>query len=954
MKKNLLLTTAIVAAALCFADTAKAERIKHLGPTVDPIVIEGEVTGNAAADTASACGNGAEDQATTVDQLDDANRGGAFVGAAPGEGGLVVNVAAEANIHDNTAPNAAGVAGAIVNFHGNTLNVGNDVTFEDNSAGDAGGAIWSEGWKTGDLKTTLTIGNGVSFIDNTATGDMGGAVGIMAWQDATFGDDVTFEGNSAGKRGGAVAFQSANWGTTNDGPVAASFGTDAYFADNSAGDGGAVWNLSRDEAGISDGSVVTFGAGATFEENVATGENGKEGLGGAVYNEYRGETENPTATITFGDGAEFTDNRAKTAGGAIYNKKGIVTFNGGVTFSGNGIDFNGDDEVDEHGLNDIHNEAGVINFNGNTTLDGGITGDGTVNFAAGTTLTASATEDGTTFGSNTVTFAGNNTLSGNINSLGTIDFDGAVTLNGNIDTTAAINFNGNTTLNGNVTGLGAVDFAEGTTLTAKADGTSFGNRAVTFAGNNTIKNVINSTGTVDFNGDVTLDKGIAGDGTITFADGAALNATLQTTFIEAFAVNFAGHNTLNLTVANGLANADYDFIDADTLNGVNNVTIADNAIYNLALTDEGKISVGVKSAQQIIQTIDVPVAAQEAETLTAVISTNGNGTGVANAIADRIAASMQGGNAAAAVQAVKELAPTTSQQVVGVAQGVNNMLSSVTGGRMAAVSGRAGGDAFIGGSLWAQALANHTKQSETSESSGFEANSAGVAMGIDGKANDALTIGFGYGFTSTDADSVGRNVDVDGHNFFVYGSYQPSAFYIDTMLSYGISEYTEKKAPMGIAMTAKYHVHTFAANMTAGYGFNNGITPEGGLRYMAVSQETYNDGAQNISSDNSNVLTAVLGAKYEHDLQVENYKIKPNLRLAATYDLVSDNSKANIDIIGGGNYQIVGKRLSRLGGEIGAGVTTTTGKWDLSLEYNGGFRKDYQSHTGLIKAQYNF
>ena len=53
MKKNLFLSTAIVAASLCFADTAKAERIKHLGPTAenDPIVISGEVTGNNAADT---------------------------------------------------------------------------------------------------------------------------------------------------------------------------------------------------------------------------------------------------------------------------------------------------------------------------------------------------------------------------------------------------------------------------------------------------------------------------------------------------------------------------------------------------------------------------------------------------------------------------------------------------------------------------------------------------------------------------------------------------------------------------------------------------------------------------------------------------------------------------------------------------------------------------------------
>ncbi|MBO4644452.1 MAG: autotransporter outer membrane beta-barrel domain-containing protein, partial [Alphaproteobacteria bacterium] len=449
-------------------------------------------------------------------------------------------------------------------------------------------------------------------------------------------------------------------------------------------------------------------------------------------------------------------------------------------------------------------------------------------------------------------------------------------------------------------------------------------------------------------------KGITGTSAITFASGTTLNATLDKTTIEASSVTFAGDNKLNLTVANGMAGDDYDFIDAATLTGEENVTIADNAIYNLTLTDEGKINVAVKSAHEIVENIDVPVAKQEAETLTAIISSNGNGTGVGNSIADAISAAMQSGNSAAAVQAVKDLAPTTSQQVMGVAQGVNNMLSNVTGGRMAAVSGRSGGDMFKGGSAWAQGLYNRTKQNTTADGAGFKADSAGFAMGIDGKVNDDLTIGFGYGFTRTDADSTGRTVDVDGHNFFVYGSYQPNAWYVDTMLSYGIGKYTEKKAPMGVAMTAKYDVNTFAANIMSGYGFNNGITPEGGIRYIYADQEAYNDGAQRISTDGSDVLTAVMGVKYEKDIPVSNYKVKPSLRLAATYDLVSDNSKANINVIGGGSYEIVGKRLNRLGAEVGAGVTGTFGKWDLSLEYNGGFRQNYQSHTGLIKAQYNF
>ena len=686
--------------------------------------------------------------------------------------------------------------------------------------------------------------------------------------------------------------------------------------------GGAIFNALTDNRVDGQNVTVTIGDNVTFSGNESK-------RGGAFYSEgaeIAGAHNFDYGTeMTAGDNVTFTGNKANQYGGAIaLNGMNTATFGDDVTFSGNTVTTN---------AGEYYGGGAIWAYTYyNTFAAGDYAGDITVDFGKRATFTGNTSQrEGGAIELLIENWDETGTQPVYPNPVNTMRFDdGAV-------------FKNNTA----VTGRGGAIANFGGEL-------NFGK--VTFSGNkaNGVLNDIHNEGTVNFNGDVTLDGGITGDGTVVFAAGTTLTAKLQTTEIEAGTVTFAGDNTLKLTVANGLADEDYDFINAGTLNGTENVTVADNAIYNLALTDEGKINVTVKSAQEIIESSDVPVTAQEAGTLSALISSNGNGTDTGNAIADAIAEAMQTGNAAAAVQGAKDLAPTTSQQVMGVAQGVNNMLSGVTGGRMAAVSGRAGGDAFSGGSVWAQTLYNHTEQSSTSDNAGFQANSAGVVVGIDGKANDALTVGFGYGFTRTDAKPSGRKVDIDGHNFFVYGSYQPDQWYVDTMISYGIGQYTEKKAPMGIAMSAKYHVNTFAANIVTGYGFHNGITPEGGLRYVAAMQESYNDGAQNVSADNNDVLTAVMGMKYNGDMNAGDWKIKPNFRLAATYDLISDNSKANISIIGGGNYEIVGKRLRRLGAEAGAGITATAGKWELSLEYNGGFRRDYQSHTGIIKAQYNF
>ncbi len=464
--------------------------------------------------------------------------------------------------------------------------------------------------------------------------------------------------------------------------------------------------------------------------------------------------------------------------------------------------------------------------------------------------------------------------------------------------------------------------------------------------------IYNNGGSITFKDDVTLYGGIAGTGSVTFANGASLTATLKTTTIVADSVTFSGENTINLIIENGLANADYDFITATSLTGEEDVKFS-NTVYDLDLTKDGKISVKVKSAGELVESLNVPVSEEEADTIGALLESNNHGTDLGNQVTDAISTALQNGHQAEAVQAVQELAPTTSQQVMGVTQSVNELLTNVTGTRMSAL-GKAGGDAFVGGSVWVQGLYNHSEQDSSAGSAGFDADTEGIAFGVDGKANDAITIGAGYGYTKTNANSDGRKIDVDGHNFFVYGQYKPEKFYINTLLNYGFSKYTEKKSPMGIIMKSKYDVNSFAANLMTGYDFDNGITPEAGLRYVLADQESYNDGAQNVSTDKNDVLTAIMGVKYTANVKANEWKLAPSVRLAATYDLMSDNSKANVNVIGGGNYQITGERLHRFGVEAGAGVTATLRNVDLTLDYNGGFRKDFQSHTGMLKATYHF
>lgn len=492
-----------------------------------------------------------------------------------------------------------------------------------------------------------------------------------------------------------------------------------------------------------------------------------------------------------------------------------------------------------------------------------------------------------------------------------------------------------TATNGTAIGL---EIAEGATVNLSG--------AATFVTSGTTDDTIdvNNAGQLNVAGVLTLNTGIVNTGTIAFSSGSSLTPLSNGNTLISGEGTITGETQLIL--GNGAAGSTIVMEGSK-----DNFKLTENTLYEFNLGDDNKTyTVAKKSSDEIISNLTSSGAAtaQEAAVISAVADSTSD-----HAALTAITTSLQANDVKTATKAAQSLAPTTSRQVLAVAQDVNTLLTNVTGHRLAAV-GRSGGDAFIGGSAWMQGLYNYSKQDASGSSSGFHANTTGFVLGIDGQANEAITLGAGYGYAYTDADTDGRDIDVNGHNFFVYGAYQPEQFYVNTMLSYGINKYTEKKNPAGVKMKSKYDVHTFAANIMTGYHFDSGITPEGGLRYIMADQESYYDGAQTVETDNNDVLTAVLGAKYTTSIQAADWTLKPTFRLAATYDIKSDSSQASVSLVGGGNYQIIGERLHRFGVETGVGITSTVKDWDVTLEYNGGFRKDYQSHSGMLKAKYHF
>lgn len=477
-------------------------------------------------------------------------------------------------------------------------------------------------------------------------------------------------------------------------------------------------------------------------------------------------------------------------------------------------------------------------------------------------------------------------------------------------------------------------------------------------------------------------KGVDGEG-VHFKDNSTLAFTVtdKDTYgkIHANYVNISENGTnLNMTL-NGAALAKGETTTLKLFNGEDSdeveiegkfANLSKNSRYEFVDNGDGTFKVtSVASAADTVA--DAGGSANNAGTAEAWDSVSAsNSSPVAASVTEKLAQLSNSTDAAeqkAYVDALTAVAPEVAPMVQKTQTETANQVFGAVGTRLTGGSistggeGMASGDSiFKRGAMWVQGLFNKSKLDDTSKAKGFDADSSGIAFGAEKFVTDDTKVGIGYAYTNTDIDGFMRDTDVDTHTAILYGEYKPSNWYVNGIATYGWSDYEESKSVAGVGVKADYDVETFGLQAMTGYDMNVnglGITPEAGLRYVHIKQDAYKDSAdQRISANDSDILTGVIGAKVSKNFELSNgMNIKPEARIAATYDLFNDDVNSVVTLANGSAYAVDGEALDRFGMEFGAGVTAEVNdKVELSLGYEGKFREDYQDHTGLINAKYKF
>lgn len=879
-------------------------------------------------------------------------------------------------------------------FVGKTTFNNNSVTESTNSVYAGGGAI--------NHRNGMIVFNSDAVFSSNESASKGGA--IMAAGDMVFNGNAAFTGNTAGQSGGALALLGGN----------TYFEGTATFSNNVATGASAIF-LGESAGGLSFRDSVTFSGNSgidTLLNNVASAT--VEFNNGATFssntNNLNGALVNVGIVNVLGGNLAFTSNTGSNGGGLKNTGTVNVDTSGNIVFSENtttstagALDNGGTIVFDASKVSFTNNTsnagysgaifnagdltiAAMTNvFRGNNAKDTGAvkSGGGAIHNRGqiGTATLVIGTEGATnTFNANkssayggaivarafdgdnansTVTINGTTTFSANTAAMDGGAIWNAVAESDGTTGTSEIVFNGDTTFINNV--------ASG------SGGAIFNNDLITFNGvtkfdSNTANGVANdifNDGTMNFNDDVTLNGGIDGSGTLNIAAGTIFNIGTASVTQGAIALDgtmlatlrsgddaqinvtneggFTGDGTLKLSLESAgtykvFGNAGFDNVDISS------------PIYDVAWSGSN-VTATLKSIDEIVAQNNItPDAARVISSLSESWVSGLNNLSV---LFQEHLASGTAADLLAVEKATSAINPEKHAVAQSVELSVQNMVSSLVSDRISTPGfGRSGGDANIDfGGVWAQGLYNKSKLNDV-----FNGYTRGGAIGFDGTVNDVLKLGAGFMYSHSDVSATSRNTEVDASTMFLYGQYRPSDWYVNAVVNYTMSDYTEHGNALGVGVGSEYDVDIFGARFATGYDFIGGITPEFAMQYMHINSHDYTNslGVYN-QVENSDYLTASLGTRYEFDvLLVNGMVLRPQMHYAIKYDIMSDKQNVTVTMPGVNSYVVDGERLSRIANTVGVGVAMNYAGVELSLNYDIEAREDYTSQTGYAKFRYEF
>ena len=497
-------------------------------------------------------------------------------------------------------------------------------------------------------------------------------------------------------------------------------------------------------------------------------------------------------------------------------------------------------------------------------------------------------------------------------------------------------------------------------------------RATTSVVSHVTKNVETLSGSV-----LVLDDTIADTNTIFTTTDALDEDSIHASSKIKMPSNFDNGETIKLFV--DVLDADVVAITADV-----NSALVDTGLVNYVATttDTDDITVTATETTDSAAASTLSVTTNEAKALrqarTAMIGTAADLDTLTEAL------SLENGNSTTdRTNFVDQVAPQddmisgstfATKAMTGSLQGImSNRMASLRSGD-AFMTGMSAGNGMSANSGFIQAFGTEAEQKNKTVGSGtqfgYDASSAGLALGFDGITDNGSVVGLSFSMSNTDVDGKGTGKsknDIDSYTVSVYADKTTDAGYIEGSLTVGLNENNSSRIvnTAGLDRTYKGDYDSEQVSLKIGGGMPNAVgtgfvTPYGSVTATRITTDAYTETSTTagdnlrlrVAQDDVDSIVGTVGLKYHTVLDNGG---TPMISLAINNEFGDNTINSTNTYQGGGTAFTTSTDVEELSATLGLGYSFRSDNTTLELAYEADANDDdYLGHYGSIKIVSKF
>ena len=325
----------------------------------------------------------------------------------------------------------------------------------------------------------------------------------------------------------------------------------------------------------------------------------------------------------------------------------------------------------------------------------------------------------------------------------------------------------------------------------------------------------------------------------------------------------------------------------------------------------------------------------------------------------------------------KQVAPQTDliSGSTFATKAMTGSLQGIMSNRMAALrSGDAYATGMSAGSLSAnsgfvQLFATDSEQKNKTVGSGtqfgYDASSAGIAIGFDGIADNGSVVGLSISMTQTDVEGKGTGKsknDIDSYTASIYVDNTTDAGYVEGSLTVGLNENNSSRLvnTAGLDRTYKGDYDSEQVSLKIGGGMPNAVgigyvTPFGSVTATRIKTDAYTETSTTsgdalrlaVAQDDVDSTVGTVGLKYH--TQLDNGGT-PMISLAINNEFGDSQINSKNTYQGGGSSFTTSTDVEELSATLGLGYSFNSDVTSVEFGYEVDANDDdYLSHYGSLK-----